>query len=97
MKWNLDFMAKSDEGKAYMDVAKRVDEAIQVRARPPLQERVTLGEQRAAGLWGVSGSRALGRAVQGPASKAPRRRAAARAPPAGEPPRQRWHCKRLRA
>lgn len=31
MQWNLDFMAKSDEGKAYLDVAKRVDEAIQVR------------------------------------------------------------------
>ena len=30
MKWNLDFMSKSDEGKAYLDVAKRVDEAIQV-------------------------------------------------------------------
>ena len=29
MKWNLDFMAKSDEGRAYLDVAKRVDEAIQ--------------------------------------------------------------------
>lgn len=27
--WNLDFMANSDEGKAYMDIAKRVDEAIQ--------------------------------------------------------------------
>lgn len=31
MKWNLDFMSKSDEGKAYLDVAKRVDEAIQAR------------------------------------------------------------------
>ena len=29
MEWNLDFMAKSDEGRAYLDVAKRVDEAIQ--------------------------------------------------------------------
>ncbi len=29
MDWNLDFMAKSDEGRAYMDIAKRVDEAIQ--------------------------------------------------------------------
>jgi 3-deoxy-7-phosphoheptulonate synthase len=28
-QWNLDFMANSDEGKAYMDLAKRVDEAIQ--------------------------------------------------------------------
>lgn len=27
-KWNLDFMSQSDEGKAYMDLAKRVDEAI---------------------------------------------------------------------
>lgn len=27
--WNLDFMGSSDEGKAYMDLAKRVDEAIQ--------------------------------------------------------------------
>lgn len=33
MKWNLDFMGKSDEGKAYLDVAKRVDEAIQARTR----------------------------------------------------------------
>ena len=33
MKWNLDFMSKSDEGKAYLDVAKRVDEAIQARTR----------------------------------------------------------------
>ncbi len=29
MEWNLDFMGKSDEGRAYLDVAKRVDEAIQ--------------------------------------------------------------------
>ena len=29
MKWNLDFMDKSDEGKQYLDLAKRVDEAIQ--------------------------------------------------------------------
>lgn len=29
MEWNLDFMAKSDEGRAYLDVAKRVDEAIE--------------------------------------------------------------------
>ncbi len=28
-QWNLDFMQNSDEGKAYMDLAKRVDEAIQ--------------------------------------------------------------------
>ena len=27
-KWNLDFMANSQEGKHYMDLAKRVDEAI---------------------------------------------------------------------
>lgn len=27
-KWNLDFMANSDEGKAYVELAKRVDEAI---------------------------------------------------------------------
>lgn len=27
-QWNLDFMQNSDEGKAYMDLAKRVDEAI---------------------------------------------------------------------
>ncbi|KAL4426492.1 hypothetical protein ABPG77_008350 [Micractinium sp. CCAP 211/92] len=27
-KWNLDFMAASDEGKAYTDLARRVDEAI---------------------------------------------------------------------
>lgn len=27
--WNLDFMSNSDEGKQYMDIAKRVDEAIQ--------------------------------------------------------------------
>ena len=27
-KWNLDFMAKSKEGAAYMDLAKRVDEAL---------------------------------------------------------------------
>eukprot|EP00878_Enallax_costatus_P000487 GHUV01000579.1.p1 GENE.GHUV01000579.1~~GHUV01000579.1.p1 ORF type:complete len:522 (+),score=111.81 GHUV01000579.1:31-1566(+) len=27
--WNLDFMANSDEGKAYMDLARRVDEALQ--------------------------------------------------------------------
>lgn len=27
-KWNLDFMAQSDEGKAYLDLARRVDEAI---------------------------------------------------------------------
>jgi 3-deoxy-7-phosphoheptulonate synthase len=27
-KWNLEFMAESDEGHAYMDLAKRVDEAI---------------------------------------------------------------------
>lgn len=28
-KWNLDFMQNSDEGKAYIDLATRVDEAIQ--------------------------------------------------------------------
>lgn len=28
-QWNLDFMDNSDEGKAYMDLASRVDEAIQ--------------------------------------------------------------------
>jgi 3-deoxy-7-phosphoheptulonate synthase len=28
-QWNLDFMNNSDEGKAYMDLAHRVDEAIQ--------------------------------------------------------------------
>lgn len=28
-QWNLDFMQNSDEGKAYMDLARRVDEAIQ--------------------------------------------------------------------
>lgn len=28
-QWNLDFMQNSDEGKAYMDLASRVDEAIQ--------------------------------------------------------------------
>lgn len=28
-KWNLDFMDNSDEGKAYVDIAKRVDEAIE--------------------------------------------------------------------
>jgi 3-deoxy-7-phosphoheptulonate synthase len=27
--WNLDFMSNSDEGKAYMDLARRVDEALQ--------------------------------------------------------------------
>lgn len=27
--WNLDFMANSDEGKAYLDLARRVDEALQ--------------------------------------------------------------------
>ncbi|KAI3435857.1 hypothetical protein D9Q98_001915 [Chlorella vulgaris] len=27
-KWNLDFMANSEEGKAYTDLARRVDEAI---------------------------------------------------------------------
>lgn len=27
-KWNLDFMNTSDEGKAYLDLARRVDEAI---------------------------------------------------------------------
>lgn len=27
-KWSLDFMKNSDEGKAYMDLARRVDEAI---------------------------------------------------------------------
>ena len=27
-QWNLDFMANSDEGKAYVELAKRVDEAI---------------------------------------------------------------------
>jgi 3-deoxy-7-phosphoheptulonate synthase len=27
-QWNLDFMAKSDQGGAYMDLAKRVGEAI---------------------------------------------------------------------
>ena len=30
-QWNLDFMARSDEGRAYMDLARRVDEALQVR------------------------------------------------------------------
>lgn len=29
MQWNLEFMGKSDEGQAYMDLAKRVEEAIQ--------------------------------------------------------------------
>lgn len=29
MQWNLEFMDKSDEGKQYIDLAKRVDEAIQ--------------------------------------------------------------------
>lgn len=29
MQWNLDFMAKSDEGRLYADLAARVDEAIQ--------------------------------------------------------------------
>ena len=28
-QWNLDFMDKSDEGQAYLELAKRVDEAIQ--------------------------------------------------------------------
>lgn len=28
-KWNLDFMQKSHEGQAYLDLAKRVDDAIQ--------------------------------------------------------------------
>ena len=28
MQWNLDFMAKSDEGRLYADLAARVDEAI---------------------------------------------------------------------
>ncbi len=28
-QWNLDFMAATPEGHAYMDLAKRVDEAIQ--------------------------------------------------------------------
>lgn len=28
IKWNLDFMQNSDEGKAYLDLARRVDEAI---------------------------------------------------------------------
>lgn len=28
-QWNLDFMANTPEGHAYMDLAKRVDEAIQ--------------------------------------------------------------------
>jgi 3-deoxy-7-phosphoheptulonate synthase len=28
MDWNLDFMAKSDEGRTYADLAARVDEAI---------------------------------------------------------------------
>lgn len=28
-QWNLDFMGKSDEGQAYMELARRVDEAIQ--------------------------------------------------------------------
>lgn len=28
-QWNLDFMQNSDEGKAYMDLASRVDEAIE--------------------------------------------------------------------
>jgi 3-deoxy-7-phosphoheptulonate synthase len=27
-QWNLDFMANSDEGRAYLDIARRVDEAI---------------------------------------------------------------------
>ena len=27
-QWNLDFMSSSDEGKAYLDLARRVDEAI---------------------------------------------------------------------
>jgi 3-deoxy-7-phosphoheptulonate synthase len=31
-QWNLDFMQNSDEGKAYMDLARRVDEAIQFMA-----------------------------------------------------------------
>ena len=29
MQWNLEFMGKSDEGEAYMALAKRVEEAIQ--------------------------------------------------------------------
>ena len=29
MQWNLDFMAKSDEGLAYADLAQRVDEAVE--------------------------------------------------------------------
>ena len=29
MQWNLDFMGKSDQGKHYLDLAARVDEAIQ--------------------------------------------------------------------
>ena len=28
MQWNLEFMGKSDEGQNYMDLAKRVDDAI---------------------------------------------------------------------
>lgn len=31
-QWNLDFMQNSDEGKAYLDLAKRVDEALQFLA-----------------------------------------------------------------
>jgi 3-deoxy-7-phosphoheptulonate synthase len=31
-QWNLDFMANSDEGRAYMDLARRVDEAIEFMA-----------------------------------------------------------------
>lgn len=29
MQWNLDFMNSSDEGQKYMDLASRVDDAIQ--------------------------------------------------------------------
>lgn len=41
-QWNLDFMENSDEGKAYMDLANRVDEAIQFMAAAGLDSNTPI-------------------------------------------------------
>ena len=42
MQWNLDFMAKSDEGMAYADLAQRVDEAVEFMLACGMDERAAV-------------------------------------------------------
>ncbi|EIE21053.1 3-deoxy-D-arabino-heptulosonate 7-phosphate synthetase [Coccomyxa subellipsoidea C-169] len=42
MEWNLDFMGRSDEGRAYLDLARRVNEAIQFMVACGLDSRTPI-------------------------------------------------------